>query len=47
MKLFSIFVVALALATHVNAQFGLGGGLGGIAGGMAGGLARRGLGAGE
>lgn len=43
MKLFSIFVVALALATHVNAQFGLGG----LAGGMAGGLARRGLGAGE
>ena len=45
MKLFSIFVVALALATTANAQFGFGG-LGGLAGGAAGGLARRGLGAG-
>jgi len=42
MKFFSIFVLALALATTVNAQFGL---MGGLAGNMAGGLARRGLGA--
>lgn len=43
MKFFSIFVLALALATTVNAQFSFGG----LAGNMAGGLAKRGLGAGE